>query len=105
MLRAGTADLALTFVYPGRSEPDGLTVATVHEDPLYLVAPRDVDLDGGPFDLARFADDRWVTGCERCRSELLTLCADAGLSPRLTTTWTCVVLAFTEWSSHPRTRQ
>ncbi len=81
MLRAGTADLALTFVYPGRSEPDGVTVATVHEDPLYLVAPRNVDLDSGPLDLARFAGTRWVTGCERCRSELLALCADSGFEP------------------------
>lgn len=81
MLRAGTADLALTFVYPGQSEPEGLTVATVHTDPLYLVAPRGTDLDGGPVDLARFAETRWVTGCEQCRSELLALCADAGFAP------------------------
>jgi DNA-binding transcriptional LysR family regulator len=81
MLRAGSADLALTFVYPGQSEPDGVTVATVHEDPLYLVAPRDADLGSGPVDLARFADNRWVTGCERCRKELLALCTEAGFAP------------------------
>lgn len=83
MLRAGTADLALTFVYPGQSEPDGVTVATVHEDPLYLVAPRDADLGSGPLDLARFAGTRWVTGCERCRGELLALCAQSGFAPEI----------------------
>lgn len=81
MLRAGTADLALTFVYPGQSEPDGVTVATVHEDPLYLVAPRGVDLGSGRFDLTRFAGTRWVAGCERCQSELLALCSAAGFAP------------------------
>ncbi len=81
MLRAGTADLALTFVYPGQSEPDGVTVATVTEDPLYLVAARGADLGSGSLDLARFAGTRWITGCERCRSELLSLCADSGFAP------------------------
>lgn len=82
MLHAGTVDLALTFAYPGQSEPDGLVTVTVHEDPLFLVAPRSVDL-GEEVDLARFADTRWVTGCERCRSQLLGLCADAGFAPRI----------------------
>lgn len=83
MLRAGTVDVALTFVYPGRSEPDGLAAVTVHEDPLYLVAAERGGLDARPVDLADFADSRWVTGCERCRTELVTLCADAGFTPEI----------------------
>jgi len=83
LLRAGTADIALTFAYPEQSEPDGVTTVTVHEDPLYLVAPSTLDPGDGPVDLSRFADTRWVTGCERCRSELLALCADAGFEPRI----------------------
>lgn len=83
MLRAGTADVALTFAYPGQSEPDGLVTVTVHEDPLFLLAPAGTDLSAEPLDLARFAGTRWVTGCERCRSELLTLCAEAGFAPEI----------------------
>lgn len=83
MLRAGTADVALTFAYPGQSEPDGLATVTVHEDPLFFLAPAGTDLSAEPLDLARFAGTRWVTGCERCRSELLTLCAEAGFAPEI----------------------
>jgi DNA-binding transcriptional LysR family regulator len=83
LLRAGSVDLALTFSYPGQPEPEGLASVVVHEDPLYLVAPRDLDLGDGPLDLARFAGTRWVTGCERCRSELLALCSDAGFTPEI----------------------
>lgn len=81
LLRAGTVDLALTFTYPDQPEPDGLTSVVVHEDPLYLVAPRSLDPGDEPLDLARFSDTRWVTGCERCRSELLALCSAAGFAP------------------------
>lgn len=83
MLREGTADLALTFAYPGQSEPDGVAAVTVHEDPLFLIAPASADLGDEPIDLARFARTRWVTGCERCRSELLALCSDAGFAPEI----------------------
>jgi DNA-binding transcriptional LysR family regulator len=83
MLRAGTADIALTFAYPGQSEPDGVAAVTVYEDPLYLVAPASLDPGAEPVDLARFANTRWVTGCERCRSELLALCSDAGFTPEI----------------------
>lgn len=83
LLRAGTVDIALTFSYPGQPEPDGLTSVDVHDDPLYLVAPRGLDLGDEPLDLARFAGTRWVTGCERCRSELLALCSEAGFAPEI----------------------
>ncbi|WP_183099013.1 LysR family transcriptional regulator [Nocardioides pelophilus] len=83
MLRAGTVDLALTFAYPDQAEPGGVGSVTVHEDPLYLVAPRGLDLGDGPVDLGRFADTRWVTGCERCRRELLALCDAAGFTPEI----------------------
>ena len=83
LLRAGAADIALTFSYPDQPEPDGVVSVPVHEDPLYLVAPRGLDLGGDPLDLARFADTRWVTGCERCRRELLALCDQAGFEPAI----------------------
>lgn len=84
LLRSGAVDVALTFGYPDQPEPEGVTSTPVHDDPLFLVGPRDLDLSGGAVvDLARFADARWVTGCERCRTELLALCARAGFTPRI----------------------
>ena len=84
LLRSGMVDVALTFGYPDQDEPEGLTSTPVCEDPLYLVGAADSAVaDAGPVDLARFADTRWITGCERCRSELLALCAEAGFAPQI----------------------
>ena len=83
MLRAGTVDIALTFAYPDQPEADGVTSTTVHEDPLSLVVPRELDPGEGPVDLTLFAETRWVTGCERCRGELVALCEKAGFAPRI----------------------
>lgn len=98
LLRGGAADLAVTFRYPGatadpthpadrtaRTDPDtsaALTTETLFHDPLHLVAADPGDLVG-PEELGRLRDRRWVTGCERCRAELLHLCAAAGFTPRI----------------------
>jgi DNA-binding transcriptional LysR family regulator len=83
LLRAGEVDVALTFAYPDQAEPEGVTSAALREDPLYLVAPPDLDPGSGTVNLARFADTRWITGCERCRRELLALCDQAGFAPAI----------------------
>ncbi|MCL2541777.1 MAG: LysR family transcriptional regulator [Nocardioidaceae bacterium] len=87
MLRAGTADLALTFRYPDQADPDGLTSTTVLTDPLYLVTTDAVGREhrrpSGEPHLADYAESRWITGCERCRSQLMTLCEAAGFTPRI----------------------
>jgi DNA-binding transcriptional LysR family regulator len=33
--------------------------------------------------LATLRDATWIAGCERCRSHLLSMCADAGFEPRI----------------------
>lgn len=84
LLRAGRADLALTFSYPGQPETEGLTSTAVLTDPLHLVTA-----DDDPRSLAArprledFADSRWITGCERCRTQLMHLCAEAGFTPTI----------------------
>lgn len=83
MLRAGTVDLALTFTYPDQSEPEAITSTPVLDDPLYLVGAAGTDLGADDEHLDRFADTRWITGCERCRSELLALCGQAGFTPEI----------------------
>ena len=81
LLRQGRADVALTFGYEGRPEPAGIETEPLFDDPLHLVVPqhrrrrRDRIEDHGT--------SRWVTGCERCRSELLLLCEQAGFEPEI----------------------
>jgi DNA-binding transcriptional LysR family regulator len=83
LLRAGEIDVALSFAYPD-PEPDPrdlhITSTTVLADPLYLVSATPA---AQPLDLAAYADARWITGCERCRSELLAMCAAAGFDPAI----------------------
>lgn len=79
LLRQGLADLALVFGYEDRPEPEGVEAEPLFDDALHLVVPehrrrrRDRIED--------HADSRWVTGCARCRSELLVLCDQAGFEP------------------------
>ncbi len=83
LLRAGSVDLALTFRYPDQHEPEGVRSVDLMEDPLHLVGPPDRLDAAGDVDLEHYADARWITGCERCRQELLVLCADAGFTPQI----------------------
>lgn len=87
LLRAGTVDLALTFAYPDQPESEQITSVPILDDPLHLVTPGDAASpaggDAAPVELSAWADEPWVTGCERCRRELLTLCADAGFTPAI----------------------
>lgn len=88
LLRSGAVDLAVTFAYPGddaspEREPTpagALTTEVLFQDPLHVVAAAPADLAGRD-DLARLSRRRWITGCERCRAELLHLCAAAGFAP------------------------
>ncbi|WP_418058218.1 LysR family transcriptional regulator [Pimelobacter simplex] len=80
LLRAGEIDLALTFAYPDQPEPDQISVVPVVDDPLFLVTPADAAPEAT---LADYAGSGWITGCERCRRELLTLCAEAGFTPAI----------------------
>ena len=84
LLRAGEVDLALTFAYPDQPEPEQITSAPVVDDPLYLVTPASSPAPAGPVDFGAYAGAGWITGCERCRRELLTLCAEAGFTPSIT---------------------
>jgi DNA-binding transcriptional LysR family regulator len=79
MLRAGQVDLALIFRYaqtPG--EEHGLRLLHLLDDPIYLISRQpDQNLDDH-----RGSD--WIAGCERCRHELVAMCAHAGFAPRIT---------------------
>lgn len=98
-LRNGDVDVALVFEHdePRPSVTD-MTATTLFEEPIYLVTPGGRDRDGalpgpprrpssrrgeggasGP--LARYADERWIAGCQRCRAHLLAMCERDGFVP------------------------
>ncbi|SDR97039.1 DNA-binding transcriptional regulator, LysR family [Nocardioides scoriae] len=83
LLRSGEVDLALAFSYPDVAEDPQLTVTELVEDPLFLVTDARRAPAGPLPDLAAYAGARWVTGCERCRQELLVLCSAAGFEPEV----------------------
>ncbi|WP_370290437.1 LysR family transcriptional regulator [Nocardioides sp.] len=84
LLRAGGADLAVTFAYPGQHDPEHVASTPLLDDALHLVVPYDdPDAAGAALGLEDYAERSWITGCERCRSELLALCERAGFSPRI----------------------
>ena len=78
LLRAGHVDVAVIFRYDeSEPEPDNVRLHHLLDDPLYLLTTRQV---GG---LAALRDAPWIAGCERCRSHLLSLCAEEGFEPRI----------------------
>ena len=78
LLRAGRIDVAVIFRYDETEpEPDGVRLHHLLDDPVYLLSTRRVR------SLAALRDATWIAGCERCRSHLLSLCADEGFLPRI----------------------
>jgi molybdate transport repressor ModE-like protein len=86
MLRAGYVDVAVVFQYGGQAaEDDGIRLTPLLDEPAYLDTPAEPagDSDGT---LAGHAGSRWIAGCDRCRSHLLDLCAEAGFQPGISFT-------------------
>ena len=95
MLRAGYVDVALVF----RHYQDGATVGPpadadggsrerlLLDDPIHLVTRAVTGTGEFPLperpDLADYADQRWIGGCERCRSYLVWQCELAGFTPKI----------------------
>ena len=95
MLRAGYVDVALVFRHfqdgaiadqPADPE-DGSRERLLLDDPIHLVTravtgPGEAPLPEQP-NLASYADQRWIGGCERCRSYLVWQCELAGFTPKI----------------------
>jgi DNA-binding transcriptional LysR family regulator len=78
MLRAGRVDVAVVFRYDETEpEPPGVRLHHQLDDPVHVLARRRVRK------LSTLRDERWVAGCERCRSHLLALCEAEGFEPRI----------------------
>ena len=78
LLRTGKIEVAIIFRYDeSEPEPAGVRLHHLLDDPLYLLSMR----RGSTLDGLR--DATWIAGCERCRSHLLSLCAEEGFDPRI----------------------
>jgi DNA-binding transcriptional LysR family regulator len=78
LLRTGKIDVAIIFRYDDTEpEPEDVRLHHLLDDPLYLLSTR----GGYTLDTAR--DATWIAGCARCRSHLLSMCADQGFEPRI----------------------
>lgn len=78
LLRTGKIDVAVIFRYDDTDpEPDDIRLHHLLDDPLYLLSTR----RGHTLDSLR--DATWIGGCDRCRSHLLSTCADQGFEPRI----------------------
>jgi DNA-binding transcriptional LysR family regulator len=80
----GECDITLAFTYPGLREqvPEELVEIPLLEDQLTVLLPA-----GHPMArrravrLAELADERWIAGCLRCRTNFLHECAELGFAP------------------------
>jgi DNA-binding transcriptional LysR family regulator len=88
MLRAGYVDVAVVFRHEPNPAGEGARSAMLLEEPVCLVTranPTDTPAGTGPGrpDLAAYAHEHWIAGCDRCRSYLLQQCARAGFTPKI----------------------
>lgn len=89
-VRNQTADLAITFSYPGdrvdphRESARGLAVVPLFKDEMLVALRSDHPLAAGrSVDLAELASASWIGGCPRCRGHLLELTDACGYAPRI----------------------
>jgi DNA-binding transcriptional LysR family regulator len=78
LLRTGQIEVAVIFRYDETEpEPDGVRLHHLLDDPVYLLSK------ARRRGLAAHKDETWIAGCDRCRSHLLSLCAEEGFEPRI----------------------
>src|SRR3954464_10492045 len=78
LLRTGQVEVAVIFRYDETEpEPEGVRLHHLLEDPVYLLSA------GRKRGLSGLRDATWIAGCDRCRSHLISLCADEGFEPRI----------------------
>ena len=78
LLRTGRVEVAIIFRYEEtEAEPAGVRLHHLLDDSVHILSTRPEP------SLAGLRDATWVAGCERCRSHLLAVCADAGFDPQI----------------------
>jgi molybdate transport repressor ModE-like protein len=84
-LRAGDADLAVTFRYDETGPVDrDLVAGPLADDPIDIVVPAAHAAAGRErHRLDDLAGETWVAGCDRCRAHLVETCRRAGFDPAI----------------------
>jgi molybdate transport repressor ModE-like protein len=78
LLRAGEVDAAVIFGYDETEpEPEGVRLTHLFDDPTYLLT------NDRQRKVAQHRDERWVGGCDRCRSHLVEICTREGFEPEI----------------------
>jgi DNA-binding transcriptional LysR family regulator len=78
LLRTGQVEVAVIFRYDETEpEPEGIRLHHLLDDPVYLLTKK------RSRGLTAHRDATWIAGCDRCRSHLLSLCAEEGFEPRI----------------------
>jgi DNA-binding transcriptional LysR family regulator len=78
LLRTGRIEVGVIFRYDETEpEPAGVRLHHLLDDPVYLLTTK------RGRGLAAHRDATWIAGCDRCRSHLLSLCAEEGFEPRI----------------------
>ncbi|EST21055.1 transcriptional regulator [Streptomycetaceae bacterium MP113-05] len=80
----GECDISLAFTYPGLREqvPEELVEIPLLEDQLTVVMPSAHPLaQRRAVKLEELAEERWIAGCLRCRTNFLHECAELGFAP------------------------
>jgi DNA-binding transcriptional LysR family regulator len=78
LLRTGQVDVAVIFRYDETEpEPENVRLHHLLDDPVYLLSTR------RRRSLAALRDATWIAGCDRCRSHLVSLCAEEGFEPTI----------------------
>jgi DNA-binding transcriptional LysR family regulator len=78
LLRTGKIDVAVIFRYAETEpDPDDIRLHHLLDDPLYLLSTQRGST------LAGLRDATWIAGCVRCRTHLLSMCADEGFEPKI----------------------
>jgi DNA-binding transcriptional LysR family regulator len=82
-LRNNEVDLALIFEHgdPPPGDRRDITMTQLLDEPLYIVTSANRRRRDERADLASYAEDRWIAGCERCREHLVLACKEAGFTP------------------------
>jgi molybdate transport repressor ModE-like protein len=117
MLRAGRVDVAIVFSYLQQSkaagdgqagtagqhgtgaghleDEEGVRARLLLDEPVHLVtaATAPVPPRTAGSHLARYAEHRWIAGCERCRTHLIWQCERAGFTPQIAFTTDDVLVA------------
>lgn len=84
-LRNADVDIALIFEHDDAPQSDRrhITLTPLLDEPMYAITPATRDWPGPRADLATYAGERWIAGCQRCRTHLLATCEKAGFTPQI----------------------